>query len=42
MAYLGDYWVEITMYKINALLKIYEDLFPQSFTELRGIKGILG
>jgi hypothetical protein len=42
MESIGDYWDEKTMTEIQALLQEYEDLFPKSFLELKGIKGELG
>jgi hypothetical protein len=42
MASIGDYWDEQTMTEIQAMLQEYEDLFPKSFSELKGIKGDLG
>nr|KUM49348.1 hypothetical protein ABT39_MTgene3897 [Picea glauca] len=42
MASIGDYWDEQTLSEIETLLKEYEDLFPQIFTKLKGIKGDLG
>jgi hypothetical protein len=42
IASIGDYWDEQTMTEIQALLREYEDLFPTSFSELKGIKGDLG
>ena len=36
IASVGDYWDEKTMSEVAALLKEYEDLFPQSFIKLKG------
>jgi hypothetical protein len=42
MESIGDYWDEKTMTEIHALLWEYEDLFPKTNSELKGIKGELG
>lgn len=42
MASVRDYWDQHNMMEIKALLREYEDLFPTSFLELKGIKGHLG
>jgi len=42
MASIGDYWDKKTMTEIQALLREYEDFFPKSFSDLKGIKGYLG
>jgi len=39
MASIGDYWDESTTREIFDLLHEYEDLFPASVAELKGIKG---
>jgi hypothetical protein len=39
---IGDYWDEKAMNEIQSLLREYEDLFPKSFSKLKGIKGIRG
>jgi len=39
---VGDYWDEKTMTKIQARLWEYEDLFPNDFSELKGINIDLG
>jgi hypothetical protein len=38
----GDYWDEKTSQEINSLLREYEDLFLEKFSELKGIKGAMG
>lgn len=42
LAMIGDYWDEKTTKEIVILLKEYEDLFPSSIVNLRGIKGDIG
>jgi hypothetical protein len=37
MAIIGDYWDKETITQVVDLLKEYEDLFPQSFFEMKGI-----
>jgi hypothetical protein len=39
---VGDYWDEKTSQEIQILLWEYEDLFPNTFSELKGIKGVMG
>jgi hypothetical protein len=39
---VGDYWDEKTSQEIQSLLREYEDLFPKTFSELKGIKGVMG
>jgi hypothetical protein len=39
---VGDYWDEQTSQEIQSLLRQYEDLFPKTFLELKGIKGVVG
>jgi hypothetical protein len=39
---VGDYWDEETSQEIHSLLCKYEDLFPKTFLELKGIKGVMG
>ena len=39
---VGDYWDEKTSQEIHSLLQEYEDLFPKTFSELKGIKGVMG
>jgi hypothetical protein len=38
MANIGDYWDEQTMEIITELLNKYSDLFPTTFTDMKGIK----
>jgi hypothetical protein len=42
MANIGDYWDEQTLESIIELLREYTDLFPTTFTEMKGIAGELG
>jgi hypothetical protein len=42
MASIGDYWDEQTLERITKLLREYNDLFPTTFTEMKGISGELG
>jgi hypothetical protein len=42
MASIGDYWDEQTVESITELLCEYNDLFPTTFTEMKGIAGELG
>jgi hypothetical protein len=42
MANIGDYWDEKTMESIIELLREYKDLFPTTFTEMKGIARELG
>jgi hypothetical protein len=42
IASIGDYWDEKTMNEVQSLLREYEDLFPKTFSELKGIKGAMG
>jgi hypothetical protein len=42
MASIGDYWDEKTMERITELLRKYSDMFPTTFTEMKGIVGELG
>jgi hypothetical protein len=42
MASIGDYWDEKTVESITELLREYNDLFPTTFTEMKGIAGELG
>jgi hypothetical protein len=41
IAMVGDYWDEKTSQEIHSLLREYEDLFPSTFSELKGIKGVM-
>jgi hypothetical protein len=42
MVIIRDYWDKETVTQVIDLLKEYEDLFPQSFSEMKGIAGSLG
>ena len=42
LATMGDYWDEEMTKEIFSLLQEYEDLFPSSVADLKGIKGDLG
>jgi hypothetical protein len=42
MASIGDYWDEPTVESITELLRDYNDLFPRTFTEMKGIARELG
>jgi hypothetical protein len=42
MASIRDYWDEQTLERITDLLHEYSDLFPVTFTEMKGIEGDLG
>jgi hypothetical protein len=37
-----DYWDAATIDKITELLHEYQDLFPAKFTDMKGIKGLMG
>jgi hypothetical protein len=39
---IGDYWSNETIKKISDLLREYQDLFPTTFSEMKGISGELG
>jgi hypothetical protein len=39
---VGDYWDEKNFQEIHSLLREYEDLFPKTFLEIKGIKGAMG
>jgi hypothetical protein len=39
---VGDYWDEKTSQEIQSLLREFEDLFPNTFSELKWIKGVMG
>jgi hypothetical protein len=39
---IGDYWNDETVEKIADLLCEYQDLFPTTFSEMKGIVGELG
>jgi hypothetical protein len=38
---VGDYWDEKTSQEIQSLLREYEDLVPNTFSELKRIKGVM-
>jgi hypothetical protein len=42
MAIIGDYWDEQTVERITELLCEYNDLFPTTFIEMKGIAGEIG
>ena len=42
MESIGDYWDEKTLERITELLCEYSDLFPKTFTEMKGIERELG
>jgi hypothetical protein len=42
MVSIGDYWDEQTVERITKLLCEYNDLFPKTFTEMKGITRQLG
>jgi hypothetical protein len=42
MSSIGDYWDEKTIEIIIELLREYNDLFPTTFTEMKGIARELG
>jgi hypothetical protein len=39
---IGDYWNDETIEKVADLLREYQDLFPTTFSEMKGIAGDLG
>jgi hypothetical protein len=41
-AQIGDYWNDETIEKVADLLQEYQDLFPTTFSEMKGIAGDLG
>ena len=41
-AMVGDYWDEKTSQEIQIFLREYENLLPNTFSELKGIKGVMG
>ena len=41
-ANIGDYWNDEIVEKIGDLLCEYHDLFPTTFSEMKGIAGELG
>ena len=42
IAMVVDYWDEQTSQELHILLREYEDLFPKTFSKLKGIKGAMG
>jgi hypothetical protein len=42
MASIGDYWDEQTLERITELLHKYNDMFPTTFIEMKGIARELG
>jgi hypothetical protein len=38
-AQIGDYWNDETIEKVADLLREYQDLFPTTFSEMKGIEG---
>jgi hypothetical protein len=42
MASIRDYWYDQTVESITELLHEYNNLFPTTFTEMKGIVGELG
>jgi len=42
MVSIGDYWDKQTLESITELLHDYNDLFPTTFTEMKGIARELG
>ena len=42
MDIIGDLWDEELVAQIANLLKEYQDLFPNSFSKMKGIAGELG
>jgi hypothetical protein len=42
LANMGDYWYTATIDKITKLLHEYQDLFPTKFTDMKGIKALMG
>jgi hypothetical protein len=42
MANIGDYWDEQIVESITELLREYNDLFPTTFIEMKGIAGEMG
>ena len=39
---IGDYWDDETVRKITKILHGFQDLFPDKFSEMKGIIGDLG
>jgi len=42
ITYIGYYWDEHMMNEVQSLLWEYEELFPKTFSELKGIKESMG
>jgi hypothetical protein len=42
IASIGDYWDNQTVERITELLREYNDLFPTTFSEMKGLVGELG
>jgi hypothetical protein len=42
LANVGDYWDVVAIDKITKLLHEYQDLFPTKFTDMKGIKDLMG
>jgi len=42
MANIGDYWNNHIVERITELLREYNDLFPTTFSEMKGLTGDLG
>ena len=42
MTAIGYYWDEKMVFEVTSLLSEYEDLCPDSFTQLKGIQDDLG
>jgi hypothetical protein len=40
--HIGDYWNNETIEKVADFLREYQDLFPTTFSEMKGIAGELG
>jgi hypothetical protein len=41
LAFIGDYWDDVIVFEVVALFKEYANMFPQSFTKIKGIEGEL-
>ena len=39
MAIVGDYWDEVIVSQVIDLIKEYEDMFPSTFSKIKGIVG---
>jgi hypothetical protein len=42
IASIGDYWDKQAIDEVHNLLWEYEDMFPKTFSEIKGIKGAMG